>query len=109
MISLALVFGPLPSDLANNYPYIFGQWSEVGFSDWLVLTFLAAFTVSIGVMLAAAYQSAPPATIATFEYSYLVFVAMWDVLFFGHPPTPLSLAGMAMIVAAGLLVMRRNA
>ena len=109
LISLALVVGNAPSELVASTPYIFGGWARVTFIDWLVLALLAGFTVSIGMMLAAAYQAAPPATIATFEYSYLVFVALWDILFFGLSPTFLSLSGMTMIVAAGLLVMRRNA
>ena len=61
------------------------------------------------MMLAGAYRTAPPATAATFEYSYLVFVALWDILFFGLSPTPLSLTGMAMTVLAGLLVLRSRA
>ncbi|MEL6314440.1 MAG: DMT family transporter [Pseudomonadota bacterium] len=92
--------------LAESSPYIFGQWSEVAGSDWLVLILLTGFAVAIGMMLAGAYKIAPPATVATFEYSYLIFVAAWDIVFFDTAPTALSLTGMAMIVGAGLLVMR---
>lgn len=109
VISLTLFLARTPPDLIATYPYLFGEWTAVGATDWLVLALLAGFTVSIGMMLAAAYQAAPPAVIATFEYSYLIFVALWDIVFFDTPPTALSLAGIAMIVAAGLLVMRRPA
>ncbi len=105
IISLALVLWQ-PAALAKAYPYIFGNWTTVTAEDWGVLALLAGFTVTIGMMLAGAYKIAPPAMVATFEYSYLVFVALWDILFFGLSPTPLSLTGMAMIVVAGLLVMR---
>ena len=108
-VSLALLVLPVPAELIAAYPYIFGQWSAVTLADWGVLALLAAFSVTIGLLLAGAYKIAPPATVATFEYSYLVFVALWDILFFGLPPTPLSLAGMAMIVLAGLLVLRSRA
>ena len=60
------------------------------------------------MMLAGAYKIAPPSTVATFEYSYLVFVAIWDVVFFATAPTQTTLTGMVMIVAAGLLVLRRT-
>ena len=106
-LSLALFAGWAPDDMARSFPYIFGVWSPLTASDWMVLALLAGFTVCIAMMLAAAYQSAPPTTIATFEYSYLVFVALWDIAFFGQTPTLLSVIGMAMIVGAGLLVMRR--
>ncbi|MEO0372029.1 MAG: DMT family transporter [Pseudomonadota bacterium] len=106
VISVALVTLPLPDTLTEAYPYIFGPWSDVSRTDWAVLAILAGFTVTIGLMLAGAYKIAPPATVATFEYSYLVFVALWDILFFGLSPTSTTLMGMAMIVAAGLCVMR---
>ena len=106
VISLVLKVMAPRADLVEAFPYIFGQWAPVGVVDWGVLLVLAVFTVVIGIMLAGAYQAAPPAIIATFEYSYLVFVVVWDVLIFGNAVTPTSLTGMAMIVGAGLLVIR---
>lgn len=98
-----------PGDLLREYPYIFGMWSDIGLTDWLVLALLAGLTIVIGMMLAGAYQAAPPAIVSTFEYSYLVFVAIWDILFFGISPSFASVTGMVMIVTAGLLVLRRKA
>jgi len=95
-------------EMFNAYPYIFGTWSSVGFNDWLILALLAGLAILIGMMLAGAYQVAPPSIVSTFEYSYLIFVAIWDVLFFGVAPTAASLTGMALIVGAGLLVLRRK-
>jgi len=95
-------------EMINAYPYIFGTWSAVEFADWLVLTVLAGFSILIGMMLAGAYQAAPPSVVSTFEYSYLVFVAIWDILFFGISPTIPSITGMVLIVGAGLLVLRRK-
>ena len=46
--------------------------------------------------------------ISTFEYSYLVFVAMWDILVFGIAPTVSSVSGMILIAIAGLLVLRQK-
>ncbi|MEM6588178.1 MAG: DMT family transporter [Pseudomonadota bacterium] len=106
LITFALMLVPLPETLSETYPYIFGPWSAVSTKDWAVLALLAGFTVTIGMMLAGAYKIAPPATVATFEYSYLVFVALWDILFFSLIPTSATLLGMTMIVMAGLCVMR---
>lgn len=106
--ALWLVWTP-SEGLVADYPFIFGTWSSVGVREWLVLLGLAGFAAMIGVMLAKAYQSAPPATIATFEYSYIVFVAIWDMSFFGIAPTGLSITGILMIIGAGVLVMRRRA
>ena len=45
--------------------------------------------------------------VATFEYSYLVFAAIWDILIFALVPGSFSIIGMIMIVCAGLLVIKR--
>lgn len=108
IVSVFLFWFAPQSDLIEEYPYIFGPWLDVGFADALTLIVLAGFTILISVLLAGAYQAAPPAIISTFEYSYLVFVAIWDILFFGIAPTALSIAGMILIVVAGLLVLRRK-
>ncbi|MEM7745850.1 MAG: DMT family transporter [Pseudomonadota bacterium] len=108
IVSALLIWAQPDAELVREYPYIFGLWSNVDLTDGLVLVVLAGFTVLIGVLLAAAYQAAPPAIISTFEYSYLVFVAIWDTLFFGIAPTFTSITGMALIVIAGLLVLRRG-
>ncbi|MEM8701396.1 MAG: DMT family transporter [Pseudomonadota bacterium] len=94
--------------LIEEYPYLFGDWADVGLAETLVLLVLAGFTILISVLLAGAYQAAPPAIISTFEYSYLVFVAIWDILVFGIAPTVQSVTGMILIVVAGLLVLRRR-
>ncbi|MEM8537633.1 MAG: DMT family transporter [Pseudomonadota bacterium] len=107
-VSLLLIVHPITSDLAETTPYIFGSWSAVASSDWLVLVLLAGFAVVLGLMLAGAYKAAPPAIVATFEYSYLVFVAAWDILFFGVALGMSTVAGMVLIVLAGILVLRQG-
>lgn len=109
IVSLLLIWLKPQGELAETYPYIFGMWSAVDLTDWLTLALLAVFAIVIGMMLAGAYQAAPPSVVSTFEYSYLVFVAVWDILFFGITPTVTSVLGMVMIVAAGLLVLGRKA
>jgi len=109
-LALSLVLASLSheSEIAQDYPYIFGSWSSVDMNDWLVLTLLAGFSIVIGSLLAGAYQAAPPSKISTLEYSYLVFVAVWDILFFDILPTINSVTGMVLIVVAGLFVLHRN-
>ncbi|WP_299751127.1 DMT family transporter [uncultured Tateyamaria sp.] len=107
-VSLLLVCLKPQGEMVAAYPYIFGEWSTVRPNDWLVLLLLAGFAVVIGMMLAGAYQAAPPSTVATFEYSYLVFVAVWDILFFDIAPTVASITGVILVVTAGLLVLRRS-
>ncbi len=98
-----------PSDeLTHSYPYIFSEWSPIGTSGWFVLGLLAALNVVIGLGLAGAYQAAPPSIVATFEYCYLIFVAVWDYLFFATTPGGATVIGILLIVGAGLMVLRRK-
>ena len=108
IVSGVLVFLQLSGEMTRVYPYIFGEWSTVEAADWAVLALLAGLAIVIGMMLAGAYQAAPPSIVATFEYSYLVFVAVWDILFFDISPTMTSTTGMVLIVVAGVLVLRRR-
>ncbi|MEM7076477.1 MAG: DMT family transporter [Pseudomonadota bacterium] len=105
-VSLILVVAQPDGELAQAYPYIFGGWSAVGLSDMLIILILAGFAIALGMMLAGAYKVAPPSIVATFEYSYLVFVAVWDILLFGFVPNLATTGGMILIVVAGLLVLR---
>lgn len=108
IVSMLLVWVHPPVEFIQAYPYIFGAWSALNPADWLVLTLLAGFAIIIGMLLAGAYQAAPSPMISTFEYSYLVFAAIWDILFFGIAPTATSVTGMVLIVIAGLLVLQRK-
>ncbi len=95
-------------ELVRAYPSLLSGWSPLGASQWLVLGFLALLTVAIGLGIAGAYQAAPPSTVATFEYSYLVFAATWDFVIFAVPPGGATTIGMLLIIGAGLLVLRRR-
>ena len=104
---VALVF-PLDSNLSQDIPYLYGRWVEVSLTDWLILSLLAFLAVAISVGIAGAYQSASPPLIATFEYSYLGFVVVWDVVFFAASPSAATIVGMVMIIGAGLVIARRS-
>lgn len=98
-----------PDDaLIDAYPSVLGGWSPIGPREWLALGFLALLTILIGLGTAGAYQAAPPSIVATFEYSYLIFVALWDFFFFATPPGAATILGMALIIAAGLMVLRHR-
>ena len=106
VVSGSLLIWQPGEELAGAYPFLFGGWSPVGVSEWLVLGLLAVFTVVIGMGIAGAYQAATPSLVATFEYSYLVFAALWDSVIFAARPGGATLIGMLLIIAAGLMVLK---
>lgn len=101
---LFLTFDP-SAELLADHPALFRAWPTLDLRDWGILLALALITILASTLIAAAYQSAPAPTVATFEYSYLIFAAGWDS-FFGDLPTRLALLGIGLIVIAGVLVLR---
>jgi drug/metabolite transporter (DMT)-like permease len=89
----------------SAYPFLLGHWVTMGSREWGLISVLAVLIIGIGIGLAKAYQSGPPAVIATFDYGYLIFAAFWGFLFFGTAPDAAECAGMALIVLSGVLVM----
>lgn len=107
LISLVLFLLP-PLQLATTNPFLFGAWTPLGTTQWLVIITLAA-TVVIGNLCGAfAYQRGPSAIIATFDYTYLVFSLLWGYLLFTELPDLQSLLGMTMIATAGLFIVRQS-
>ena len=63
------------------------------------------FVSAVGVYgLTRAYQLAEASYVAVFEYSFLVFAAIWAVILLMNIPTSTELAGMLMILGSGILI-----
>lgn len=95
-----------PSEHAASYPFLFGQWSVLNMRTVGILVVMALLIVGVSIGLARAYQSPRPQVIATFDYAYLIFAAFWGYVFFREVPGLWTLSGMALIIGAGLLVLR---
>ena len=85
--------------------FIFGPWHSMVGGDWGMILVLSVLIIGIAIGLARAYQSPRPEVIATFDYSYMIFVVFWGYVFFGEVPDLWTLAGMALISAGGLGVL----
>ncbi|MEP0961545.1 MAG: DMT family transporter [Roseobacter sp.] len=94
-----------PSEHAASYPFLFGQWSNLNLRTIGILMVMAVLIVGVSFGLARAYQSPRPQVIATFDYAYLIFAAFWGFVFFREVPGLWTTAGMALIIAAGVLVL----
>ena len=85
--------------------FIFGPWHLMAGGDCGMILVLSVLIMGIAIGLARAYQSPRPEVIATFDYSYMIFVVFWGYVFFGEVPDLWTLAGMALISAGGLGVL----
>ena len=69
---------------------------------------LLAAAILIGSVGAAiAYQNGPPAVVGVFDFAYVGFAVIWGAVFFAEIPDGITLAGMALIVFAGILSLRQ--
>ena len=105
LIAMALLaFLSLGAEAQAAYPFLLGGWAPLGPREWGLMALLGLLSVAYFVGVARAYQIAAPPIIATFDYAYLISAALWGFLFFAETPGLLTLGGMVLITAAGLLV-----
>lgn len=97
---------PAPG-LVAEYPFLLGPWVPMGLREWVVIAGLALLNLVIHLALARAYQRGTAPVVASFDYSYLVFAALWGFLLLAEVPRPATLLGMALIAGAGLLALLR--
>jgi drug/metabolite transporter (DMT)-like permease len=70
---------------------------------WLM--FIAGFFLMCGhSFIYMAYRLSPARVVAPFNYSFMIWAGLSGILVFGHVPNTLAIAGMALIMAAGLAV-----
>jgi drug/metabolite transporter (DMT)-like permease len=94
-----------PEVAANTF--LLGDWVGLGLKEWVALSTLAVAILIGSTFTAIAYQSAPSSTVSTFDYTYLAFSIMWGFIFFVEVPDLLTVLGIAMIAAAGLIAVRK--
>ncbi len=87
--------------------FLLGHWQPMDPRDWAIMASFGIVMVAIAAGVAKAYQVGAPAIVGTFDYSYLAFASLWGVLFFQERLDVLTVTGIVLIVAAGLLVLWR--
>lgn len=86
MVSAALsIWQPAPAQVELS-PFLLGSWSAFDLPAWGFVVMLAALMVGNGLVLPAAYQSAPSVIIATFDYCYLIFATALGFVLFSEVP-----------------------
>lgn len=88
--------------------FLFRAWTWPAVADWPVLL-ATGLSVAIGsLMITQAYRTCDAAVIASFEYAAIPMAIFWGALVLGTFPDRTGLAGMGLIVAAGLYTLWRE-
>jgi drug/metabolite transporter (DMT)-like permease len=83
-------------------------WQPPAALDWLLLAAAGAFGSAGHFSLIIAYRYAPVSLLAPFTFLHMVLAVIFGLAFFGNFPDGLTLAGAAVIAAAGIYVFRRE-
>jgi len=96
------------AELVAANPFLFGEWTPMWLDEWRVMATLAIAIVIGSIGAAIAYQKGPSSIIATFDFSYVGFAAIWGFVLFAEIPGPQVSIGIALIVTAGVIATRQK-
>lgn len=85
------------------------QWTAPAGGDLVWFVVIGLLGGAAMLLLTQAFQLAPAAVVAPFDYTAVVWSVGWGWLIWQDVPRPTTWAGGALIVAAGLYVMHREA
>lgn len=88
--------------------FLLRAWVWPQGTDVYLFIALGFSSAIVGYCLSAAYRSADAATIAPFEYAGLPLAILWGYLIWEKFPDPVVLAGIVLILGAGLFVFLRE-
>ena len=84
------------------------RWNHVDGPDWLLLI-LSGILFGLGqLLLIRAFAMAPAAVLAPFSYVQIIAAVVFGALVFGQLPDTWTLAGITLVVLAGVYVLRRQ-
>ena len=89
--------------------FLMAPWAAMATNEWLAILLLAAAILIGSVGAAFAYQRGPSSVIGTFDFAYVAFAVSWGIVFFEEWPDAVTVVGIFLIVAAGILSLRANA
>lgn len=95
------------ADGTGGSSFISGEWASMGPREWIAMALLAIASLIASICVAVAYQVGPPATIATFDFAYVGLAGFWGILIFAEIPSATTIAGIGLIILAGILAVRR--
>lgn len=100
---LSLILGPLA-----GFEHLYWTWRMPPLSDAPILFLLGVCGVAGLTLASRAYQIGPASFIAPFDYVYLAWAAILGFILWGALPDTYTLAGMMLIVGAGIFIGQRE-
>ena len=83
-------------------PFFAFNFQPMSAKQWLFLLLAGCAAAGGQLSITAAYRHAPAKEISVFDYSQIVYAALWGFLVFGEIPDALSFVGYAIIIGAAV-------
>jgi drug/metabolite transporter (DMT)-like permease len=105
-LSLVFGFGHFDGAAHPSIAFLTRGWVMPSPTDLLLMASCGLIS-AIGIsLLTFAYQIAPSSKVAPFEYSFMFWGVLWGWMFWGSLPDLIGWVGIAVIIGAGLMVIR---
>ncbi|TQV81840.1 DMT family transporter [Denitrobaculum tricleocarpae] len=95
------------SGTASAASFLSPVWAPMAGGEVLAILLLTLAVLVASIGTAVAYQSGPSSVVATFDFAYVGFAVIWGFVFFAEVPDGMSLIGIALIVVAGVIAVRK--
>lgn len=104
--ALILTFMAMLAVLALATALIGGELLPLSGQDWVVVVVGGALMTGGHIGLVKAFRLGDASIVAPFQYSQIIWGCIYGLLVFGNPIEPWTLAGAAIIIISGLLVLK---
>ncbi len=110
-VGLSLVFGAGDFGVPEHksLKFLMSAWMWPSLADFLLMALLGVMAVVAMPLFVHAYKVAEPSFVAPFEYTAMFWAVLWGVLVFGDFPDAWTWSGAAVVIAAGLFMLRMDA
>ena len=86
--------------------FLIRDWTRPDVTDLVIMCSLGVIATIGFFCLNKAYLSARAATVAPFEYSYILWAALFGYLIWGEAPTALTVIGLSILIGSNLFALR---
>jgi drug/metabolite transporter (DMT)-like permease len=90
----------------QSVAFLVRPWVWPTLKDTLLMASCGVIASAGMTLLSQAYRLAPAGNVAVFEYSAIIWVPLWGLLFFDEVPKITTVLGAALICGAGLFALR---
>ncbi|MBR5420333.1 MAG: DMT family transporter [Lachnospiraceae bacterium] len=84
-------------------PFMIWHFVPMSPLQWLIMS-MAGLSAAVGQFgITTAYKYAPAKKLSVFDYTQVIFAALWGMLFLGEMPVPLSIVGYVIIIGVAFI------